>query len=182
MSTLFTIKVFFRGDWCPWCNAYLSDFNKHLSTIEDMGGRVLAITSQAGNKSKTNNNLDFDVIVDENNVEAAKYDIFVTPKAETPLKDVKDAYPHGMVQPGVVIEDATGNLLYRWAIISSEMNLGGASDRPLVSEILGGLEHILTHKVAPNAFATTDMAYLEAHHPETYQMVQAYLAGLNETV
>jgi len=82
-----------------------------------------------------------------------------------------------MVQPGVVIEDADGKVLYRWAIVPSEMNLGGASDRPLVSDILGALEHILKHGSAPEEFATTDMAYLQASHPETYQMVQDYRAS-----
>ena len=178
MAQTFTIKVFFRGDWCPWCNAYLRDFNAHLDTIKEMGGTLVGITAQAGNQSVANNNLNFDVIVDEANVEAKKHSIFITPKEETPLRDVEGAYPSGMVQPGVVIEDVNGNVLYHWAIIPSEMNLGGASDRPLVSDILSALEHILKHSSAPAEFATTDMAYLQASHPETYQMVQDYIASL----
>ena len=178
MAQTFTIKVFFRGDWCPWCNAYLRDFNGHLETIKALGGSVVGITAQAGDQSVANNDLNFEVIVDETNAEAKKHNIFITPKAETPLRDVEGAYPHGMVQPGVVIEDADGKVLYHWAIVPSEMNLGGASDRPLVSDILGALEHILAHGSAPAEFAKTDMAYLQATHPETHEMVQAYLASL----
>lgn len=178
MTQAFTIKVFFRGDWCPWCNAYLRDFNDHLDTIKALGGTIVGITSQAGNQSAANNNLRFGIVVDEANIEARKHDIFITPKEETPLKDVDGVYPNGMVQPGVVIEDADGKVLYRWAIVPSEMNLGGASDRPLVSDILGALEHILAHGSAPGEFATTNMDYLKASHPQSYQMVQDYLASL----
>lgn len=178
MTQAFTIKVFFRGDWCPWCNAYLRDFNAQLDTIRQLGGRVVGITSQAGNQSAQSNNLGFDILIDEENREAKKHNIFITPKDETPLRDVDGAYPNGMAQPGVVIEDANGTVLYRWAIVPSEMNFGGATDRPLVSDILAALEHILAHGAAPSEFATTDMAYLQGAHPEIYQAVQDYLASL----
>lgn len=75
MSNPFTIKVFFRGDWCPWCNAYLQDFNKQLDTVNKLNGKIIGITSQANNQSAANNNLNFDVLVDESNVEAKKYGI-----------------------------------------------------------------------------------------------------------
>ena len=178
MAQSFTIKVFFRGDWCPWCNAYLRDFDAQLDTIKALGGTVVGITSQAGNQSAENNNLGFEILVDEGNGEAKKHNIFITPKAETPLKDVDGVYPNGMVQPGVVIEAADGTVLYHWAIVPSEMNWGGATDRPMVSDILNALEHILEHGSAPGTFATTDMAYLETNHPESFKMVQDYLASL----
>lgn len=179
MTNSFTIKVFFRGDWCPWCNAYLRDFNNQLDTVSKLGGQIVGITSQAGNQSAANNNLDYEVLVDEENAEAKKYGIVVTPKENSPLKDAPDVYPNGMVQPGVVIEDAQGKVLYSWAIVPSEMNFGGATDRPLVSDIIGALEHILQHGDAPETFKTTDIAYLEAGHPEIHKIVQEYLAKMN---
>ncbi len=178
MAETFTIKVFFRGDWCPWCNGYLRDFNGHLDTIRGLGGTVVGITSQIGNQSKENNGLDFDIQVDAENVEAKKYDIFITPKAETPLADVDGMYEHGMVQPGVVVEDTDGNILCRWAIVPSEMNFGGATDRPLVADIVGALEHIITQGSTPGDFGSTDMTYLEQSHPDQHKMVMDYLASL----
>ena len=178
MSDAFTVKVFFRGDWCPWCNAYLRDFDtKGLPTIRRLGGTLVAITSQVGNQSKQNNSLGFDVVVDPDNVEAKKYGIVITPKAETPLSEVEGVYENGMVQPGVVIEDASGAVLFRWAIDPNTMNMGGASDRPLVADIVGGLENILAGRDA-GAFATTDMEYLKRDHPEQYDIVQAYIASM----
>lgn len=178
MSNAFTIKVFFRGDWCPWCSGYLKDFNGQLDAIKQRGGSVVGITSQAGNQSAANNGLNFDIIVDEANAEAKKYDIFVTPKEQTPLAEVDGVYPNGMVQPGVVIEAADGRILYRWAIVPSEMNFGGATDRPLVFDIMGALDHILENGAAPGEFGSTDMAYLEASHPAQHKMVMDYLASL----
>ena len=174
MSNDFTVKVFFRGDWCPWCSGYLKDFNdKALHKIQELGGKVVGITSQAGNQSPKNLGLNFDIQIDEENIEAKKYGIFITPKAETPLKDVDGVYPNGMVQPGVVIEDSEGKILYKWAIVPSEMNLGGASDRPLVEDIVSSLEQILKGQENGNSFNTTDMNYLEQNHPEEYQKVQS---------
>lgn len=176
MSTKFTIKVFFRGDWCPWCNAQLRDFDEALDNVRAMGGEIIAFTAQAGNQSKSNNNLGFDVIVDEENVEAKRHDIFITPKAESPWADAPDIYPNGMVQPGIVIEDDGGNVLYRWAIVPSEMNIGGAKDRPLVSEIIGALEQILTGDPIPHSFEIMEMDHLADHHPDMHQKVLDYFA------
>ena len=179
MSQNFTVKVFFRGDWCPWCSAYLADFNDVRDQISELGGRIVGITSQAGNQSKQDLGLGFDVLVDEANVEASKYDIFITPKEESPLKDVEGVYPAGMVQPGVVIETDDGEILFRWAINPSEMNLGGATDRPLVADIVASLESILRgDRATGNSFGKTDMSYLEKNHPEQYEKVQAYIASL----
>jgi peroxiredoxin len=180
MSNPFTIKVFFRGDWCPWCNGYLRDFNEHLDTIKALGGNVVGITSQIGNQSKANNELNFDIEVDPENIQAKKYDIFITPKEETPLADVEGVYANGMVQPGVVVEDSDGKVLYRWAIVPSEMNFGGATDRPLVADIVGALEHIVANGSAPGEFRATDMEYLAASHPDQHKMVMDYLASLEK--
>ncbi|MEM7059217.1 MAG: hypothetical protein AAF557_16655 [Pseudomonadota bacterium] len=61
---------------------------------------------------------------------------------------------------------------------SSEMNFGGATDRPLVSDIIGALDHILEHGSAPGEFGVTDMTYLEKSHPAQHKMVMNYLASL----
>lgn len=178
MKDKFLIKVFFRGDWCPWCNAYLKDFDSHIETIRGLGGEVLAITSQEGNQTKENNGLSFDVLVDNDNREARKYEIVVTPQKDVPNHDAIDSYVHGMIQPGVLIEDSKGRILFRWAIDPNEMNFSGAKDRPLVSDIVKNLEDLLSGKTNSNhSFGAGDMDYLQKYHPEEFKTVQAYLAS-----
>lgn len=180
MSSNFTVKVFFRGDWCPWCSGYLKDFEQALPKIQELGGKVIGVTSQLGNQSQENLGLNFDIQIDGENIEAQKYGIFITPQSEVPFKEAEELYPNGMVQPGVVIEDSEGKILYKWAIVPSEMNMGGASDRPLVADIVASLEQILKGQKNDNSFNTTDMNYLEQNHFDEYQKVQAYIASLSK--
>lgn len=177
MADAFKITVFFRGDWCPWCNGYLRDFNDHLETIRNLGGSVVGMTSQIGNQSKKNNELEFDINVDPENVAAKRHGIAVTPKEHTPLAEVDGIYEHGMAQPGVIIEDARGNVLYSWAVVPSEANWGGATDRPLVGDIVGALEDIVANRDIPGDFGATDMEYLAKNHPDQHQVVLDYYAS-----
>lgn len=178
MTNAFIIKVFFRGDWCPWCNAQLRDFDKYLDKVQSLGGKIVAITSQAGNQSASNNDLRFEVIVDEENNEALKHGICITPKQETPLANVPDIYPNGMVQPGIVIENVQGKVLYHWAIVPSEMNIGGATDRPMVADIIGSLEQILSGTKAAIDFKPIDLVHLKDEHPDMHKLVLDYFAGI----
>lgn len=180
MTDQFTIKVFYRGHWCPWCVAYLKDFNDQLDAIRARGGSLVAITSHADDQAAANHGLKFDVVVDEVNAEAKKYDIFVTPKEDSPLASVDGVYPNGMVQPGVVIEGADGAILYHWAIVPNEANIGGAKDRPLVADIMGALDHILEHGTAPTKFTPMSFEHLEAGHPAQHKMVMDYLASVGK--
>ena len=181
MSEAFTIKVFFRGDWCPWCSAYLTDFNNALPGITNLGGSVVAITAQADNQSKANLDLNYDVQIDESNTEANKYGIFITPKDQSPLADVDGVYPSGMAQPGVIIENAVGDVLFKWAINPDKMNFGGATDRPLVADIVLSLQSILQGKsIDGNSLSKTNIEYLADNHPAEHEKVQAYLASLKK--
>lgn len=44
-------------------------------------------------------------------------------------------YKHGVAQPGVLCVKPDASVLYAWAIDPKLMNLGGASDRPVPSDI-----------------------------------------------
>lgn len=178
MSDTFTIKVFYRGHWCPWCIAYLNDFNGQLDAIKARSGSLVAITAHTDDQAAAQHGLNFDVVVDEANNEARKYDIVVTPKEDSPLASADGVYPNGMVQPGVVIEDANGAILYRWASAPSAENFGGAKDRPLVADIMGALDHILEHGAAPSEFTPMSFEHLEAGHPAQHKIVMDYLASI----
>ena len=38
------VVLVYRGDWCPFCRAQLSNFQRHISDFERTGVRVLAIS------------------------------------------------------------------------------------------------------------------------------------------
>jgi len=40
------VLIFYRGEWCPVCNRYLSNFQDSLSYVQAAGARVLAITPE----------------------------------------------------------------------------------------------------------------------------------------
>lgn len=82
-----------------------------------------------------------------------------------------------MVQPGVVIEDAGVAILYRWAIVPNEENIGGAKDRPLVADIVGSLDDILANGAAPKEFTPMSFEHLEAGRPAQHKIVMDYLSS-----
>jgi len=38
------VVLFYRGDWCPFCNAQLSGFQRKLKDLDTLGARVVAIS------------------------------------------------------------------------------------------------------------------------------------------
>jgi peroxiredoxin len=42
------VLVFYRGNWCPYCNRELKRFQDSLQLIADKGAQVVAITPEAG--------------------------------------------------------------------------------------------------------------------------------------
>jgi hypothetical protein len=52
----------------------------------------------------------------------------------------KSGYEHGMAQPAVLVMKKDGTVLEKWEIVPSEMNLGGAKDRPDLKQILDNVQ------------------------------------------
>ena len=46
------VLVFYRGGWCPYCNAYLRALTKSNEIFKQTGASVLAVTPQQPDKSK----------------------------------------------------------------------------------------------------------------------------------
>ena len=61
------VIIFYRGEWCPVCNRYLSNFQDSLSYVEATGATVLAITPEvpaSANKMIEKTGATFTVIPD----------------------------------------------------------------------------------------------------------------------
>lgn len=62
------IVIFYRGQWCPYCNRYMSDLQDSLSYITDLGASVVAITPENDsniNKTRRKSGASFSIIYDK---------------------------------------------------------------------------------------------------------------------
>lgn len=177
-----TVLLFFRGDWCPFCQAWLRELDRDFrERVEAVGGRIVAVTShgEAGaDHARTAWGLRFPVLSQPDNALARRYGVAITPRAATPLAGHPTEYPDGMAQPAAIALDAAGNVLYRWAIDPAEANLGGASDRPLPAELWSAIEAARRGEpVAPFRGDRLDPAFLAAHYPAQHEVFVGWMAA-----
>lgn len=70
------IVTFYRGSWCPYCNAQLSAYQKNLSEFRARGASLVAITPEKSDLAvltEQNKKLEFPILTDTNNKLAAKF-------------------------------------------------------------------------------------------------------------
>ncbi len=73
--------TFYRGFWCPYCNADLSNLMKYKNQLEEAGAIMLAISPEKPEYSQKiidTQNLDFDILWDQGNQLAAKFGLRFT--------------------------------------------------------------------------------------------------------
>lgn len=124
--------------------------------IRTKSGKLVALTAQSesgADEARATGQLGYDVVSDPSNELARHFGVAITPKAQSPLAEHPTEYPQGMAQPAVIALGNQGEVLSRWAIDPSEMNLGGASDRPLPVDLL----EVINAKLPPQ-----DIGILEA--------------------
>jgi peroxiredoxin len=181
-SRRLTALVFFRGNWCPFCQGYLRELGgTFLSDLRAEGGDLIGITSQSedgAQKAHQDWGLSFPTHSEPSNTLASRFGIAITPKENTPLAKSPDEYPHGMAQPGVVIVDQNGQPLVQWAIKPGKANHNGATDRPLPSVIWAALQSVLNGDGNVTLEGPRlDPAWLKANYPDAYAVLEAMMAG-----
>lgn len=72
------VVVFYRGEWCKYCNLYMSDLADSLTMISDLGAKIIAITPESNlfidetvHKTKAN----FSIVYDEGHKIMDAYDV-----------------------------------------------------------------------------------------------------------
>lgn len=84
------VLTFYRGVWCPYCNADLANLKKYVPEIEATGATLLGISPELPQFLKKINamqKLNFDILHDEKNVLAAQFGLkFFYPQ------DLKELY------------------------------------------------------------------------------------------
>ncbi len=75
------VMTWYRGQWCPYCNLQLREYQEALSEVESAGAQLVAISPQSPDNSLTTaekNSLTFAVLSDKGNAVAKQYGIAFT--------------------------------------------------------------------------------------------------------
>ncbi|MEI6808106.1 MAG: YceI family protein [bacterium] len=103
------VLVFYRGEWCPFCNMQLRSLEKAYPDIQTLGASLIAISPQTGDKSAAqsgDNNLSFPLLTDDTGATMKAYHLlFDVPEAMQKLYREK---------LGVNLEDYNGK--GRWQL------------------------------------------------------------------
>eukprot|EP01129_Flabellula_baltica_P005034 TRINITY_DN1795_c3_g1_i1.p1 TRINITY_DN1795_c3_g1~~TRINITY_DN1795_c3_g1_i1.p1 ORF type:complete len:971 (-),score=246.81 TRINITY_DN1795_c3_g1_i1:65-2977(-) len=126
----FILIVLYRGEWCPWCERYVKEWNKYAAKIIAGGGLIVGLSSQSQSSATKNCakwEIGYPLLGEPENVLALTYN----------MKTQKIVgYPYGMANPGLVAVDSEGSLIYHWVAYPSFSNYGGQTERPLATNVL----------------------------------------------
>ncbi|KAL8276433.1 hypothetical protein RQP46_011185 [Phenoliferia psychrophenolica] len=146
-SSSFVVVMFYRGHWCPFCIAYLESVKGAVADrIAAAGGTILVVTSEPSehlDATIKSSGYAGEIVSDPTNAlagalrESGDIDVAVTKRA---------GYADGMAQPALLVKQSDGTVLFKWAIVPSMMNLGGASDRPDLEQVMDNVEATLGGK------------------------------------
>jgi len=98
-SHKFLVLVFYRGDFCPFCKAYMQGFSLRTKAIEKEGGMVVGISAQSARRNAQTQKawgVSFPFFSDSKNLLARRFNVCISPQI---------GFPHGMCQPAVVAVD-----------------------------------------------------------------------------
>jgi peroxiredoxin len=139
------VLIFYRGQWCPYCNKYLKKLEDSLQLIKDKGATVIAITPELPeNISKTieKTNAEFTILFDEDLKIMKAYDVefelpenVLTRYRNTGIKIEENNGKNGnfLPIPATYIIDKESTITYRY--FQSDYK-----KRPSVQEILTNLD------------------------------------------
>ncbi len=120
------VLIFYRGQWCPYCNKQLKGIEDSLSLITSKGATVFAITPEVpGNIAKTieKTNATYSIISDDNLKIMKAYDVAysVDPAVVEKYKgygidfsQANGSNGANLPVPAVYIIDTNGNIIYRY--------------------------------------------------------------------
>lgn len=115
-----TVLIFFRGGWCPYCNAQLVDLRKSLPSIVELGYQLVAISPDSFEKTGENlskNKLNFTLLSDLNR--EAMIGAGIAYQAPENYKTILTKNSNGnnpdlLPVPSVFVVDKQGKILFEY--------------------------------------------------------------------
>ena len=120
-----TIVIFFRGGWCPYCNAHLRELRTSMPALKEMGYRLLAISPDGPeklNELEEKADLGYELLSDEDAEVAAGFGLryklsqqYIDHVKSTPSKtDLSNQNSSFMLTPGAFVLDTTGEIRFAY--------------------------------------------------------------------
>ncbi len=121
------IVSFYRGGWCPFCNLELNALQRNVSTFEEKGAKLIAISPESPDNSLSTiekNNLSFQVLTDKNNEYAKKLGLVFQLSDDLKkqfselgldLKAYNDANEYSLPIPATFVVNEQGEIIYKFA-------------------------------------------------------------------
>jgi peroxiredoxin len=142
------VLVFYRGNWCPYCNLELRSYQMILNQIKEKGATLVAISAQTADQSMTmkeKNELQFEVLSDAHNEVSRKYTT-IFKIGEVPIDMMKKMgvdfhsfysdYSGNLPVPAVYVIDQAGFVVFAGS------KGGDYRERVEPSEILNALDQL----------------------------------------
>jgi peroxiredoxin len=139
------VLLFYRGQWCPYCNRQLKQLQDSLSFITAKGATVIAVTPEKPENIKktiSKTNVGFSIVHDEGLKIMKSYDVAFTVDEKTvgrykgggiDLNEVNGSNGPTLPVPAVYIIDNGGFIKYRFFE-------NDYKKRPTVKELLDNLQ------------------------------------------
>ena len=120
-----TVLIFYRGDWCPYCNVHLKDMKTIEKELIDLGYQIIAISpDKASELAKTHDKLSLSyTLLSDSKMNAAKYfDLAFTVDDKTiekyttygiDLERSSGEKHHSLPVPSVLVISKDGRVVYK---------------------------------------------------------------------
>jgi peroxiredoxin len=148
----FTVLVFYRGKWCSRCQLYLQQIDPIVNQIRASGGEIFAVCAQRTEVVEATRqewDLRYDLVADPKNVLGKKFNINVMKTRGKAFNQLigyikqhyttKNELPEDnavVAQPGLVVLNQDGSVLYSWKSEPCAKNYQGAINRINPSDVL----------------------------------------------
>jgi len=123
------VAVFFRGEWCPFCDLTLKAYQRALPDLEALGATLVAVSPQSAQNTLStveNRALGYDVLSDSSDAVARSFGLsFSMTDAERQLHkdfgldlpEINDARDWDLPVPATYVIDRSGRIA--WAQVES---------------------------------------------------------------